>query len=110
LGLVIVIDALDEFCDYNKIRFVLQLLSMTTGLMAVELLIFLTSLPEISIRDGFAEIDASQRRHLILHRIELSQVYRDIHVFVKSHLRKVMHSLTSSLGLSCHEMVEELVL
>ncbi len=80
--LVVVIDALDECRDENEIAFVLQLLSETSELdMGRQLLIFLTSRPEIPIRCGIADIPAAQRRHLILHRIDPTVVGQDLHTY-----------------------------
>jgi hypothetical protein len=80
--LVVVIDALDECRDENEISFVLQLLSETSELdMGRQLLVFVTSRPEIPIRCGIANIPAAQRRHLILHRIDPTVVGHDLYTF-----------------------------
>ncbi len=109
LPCVIVVDALDECSDESEIEFVLQLLSTTAGLMTARLLIFLTSRPEIPIRQGFEEMDASKRRHLILHHVEPSVVDHDISVFFESRLGKLVQSLPSSWGTSTGEVLEKLV-
>jgi hypothetical protein len=106
---VIVIDALDECNNKSEIEFVLQLLSATAGLMTSQLLIFLTSRPGIPIRQGFEEMDESQRRHLILHRVEPIVVDHDISIFFESRLGKLMQSLPSPWGSSRLEVMEELV-
>jgi hypothetical protein len=54
--LVIVVDALDECHSADEIEFVLALLSQTSGLAVAELRIFLTSRPEILIREGLLDL------------------------------------------------------
>jgi hypothetical protein len=107
--LVIVVDALDECRDESEIEFVLQLLSTTSGLMTTELLIFLTSRPEIPIRQGFQGIPESRRRHLILHHIEPSVVDRDIRLFFESLLERSIQSLQLPPKISSDTVVDELV-
>ena len=53
LGLIIVIDALDECEREEDIQVILQLLTQTRGLGPVLLRIFVTSRPELPIRLGF---------------------------------------------------------
>jgi hypothetical protein len=67
--IVVVIDALDECSDEREIGFVTELLSETTGLAVAQLKIFLTSRPEVAIREGMLEVPAAQRQHVILHHI-----------------------------------------
>ncbi len=84
--LVVVVDALDECHDEDEIAFVLELLSQTSGLAVRQLRIFLTSRPEVPIRSRIASIPESQRRHLILHRIEPAVVDDDLYVFFEHSL------------------------
>jgi hypothetical protein len=80
--LVVVIDVLDECREENEIAFVLQLLSETSQLdIGQQLLIFLTSRPEIPIRCGIVNIPAAQRRHLILQCIDSTVVSQDLHTY-----------------------------
>jgi hypothetical protein len=79
---VVVIDALDECHDESEIAFVLQLLSETSELdMGRQLLIFLTSRPEIPIRCSITSIPAAQQRHMVLQRIDRIVVDQDLYTF-----------------------------
>ncbi len=93
--LVVVIDALDECNDEREITFVLQLLSETSGFAVPRLLVFLTSRPEILIREGIYVIPEAQRRHLILHHIHPDVVDHDIRVFLEQKLGSVIRNLSS---------------
>jgi hypothetical protein len=86
---IVIIDALDECRDEREIEFVLQLLSETPELAVERLKIFLTSRPEIPIRNGIQEIPPCQRRHLVLHHIDPVIVDGDIQLFFEHELRKV---------------------
>jgi hypothetical protein len=87
--LVVVIDALDECRDEREVELVLQLVSATSDLAAPQLLIFLTSRPEIPIRMGFADMPDDCFQHLILHRVEESEVNRDIRVYLQHQLSRI---------------------
>jgi hypothetical protein len=88
--LVIVVDALDECHAVDEIRFVLALLSQTSGLAMAGLRVFLTSRPEILIREGFLDMPESARRHLVLHHIDPLIVGQDIRIFFERSLAKMI--------------------
>ncbi len=85
-SLVVVIDALDECSDEREIGFVLRLLSETPGFALVQLKIFLTSRPLVSIREGMCDIPLEQQQHFILHHIEEAVVNSDIRVYFEHSL------------------------
>jgi hypothetical protein len=89
---VIVIDALDECKAPAEIEFVLELLSETSSLAAsvAPLRIFLTSRPEVTVRAGLHHMSGSQRRHVILHRVEPSVISRDISIFFEHSLAAII--------------------
>jgi hypothetical protein len=103
-AVVIVIDALDECSDGHEIEFLLQLLSETPSLIAAQLRIFLTSRPEILIRDGYLDLPASERRHLTLHHIEPSVVDQDIRVFFERKLGRMLQKHQSSPNSFEHDL------
>ncbi len=108
-GLVVVIDALDECNDAGEITFVLQLLSETSGLAVSRLHIFLTSRPEIPIREGFQDIPATERRHLILHRIDPLIVDHDIRAYLEHNLGSIILKSSLHSGLPYDTILQELV-
>jgi hypothetical protein len=106
--LVIVADALDECMDENGIASVLHLVSETLGMTATGLLMFLTSRPEVPIREGLESMLPSQRRHLILHRIDPPIVDEDIRRFINHHLGSLIRKRPMS-DESAADIVPELV-
>ncbi len=58
---------------------------------AAGLRIFLTSLPEIPIREGLLDMPESARRHLVLHHIESSTIGHDIRIFFERSLAGIIH-------------------
>ncbi len=108
LPLVFVIDALDECTDESGIAFVLQLVTGTSSLAASGMMLFLTSRPEIPIREGLEYIPASHRRLLILHRISPAIVDEDIRIFLEHNLGSLMRKRLLPDN-STRDIIEELV-
>jgi hypothetical protein len=107
--LVLVIDALDECRSEREIRFVTQLLSETTCLAVEQLKIFLTSRPEVAIREGMLNVPANQRQHLILHHIEQSIVDQDIRVFFERRLGDMIQKRLLTTRSSEADIIRQLV-
>ncbi|KAK1139415.1 hypothetical protein N8T08_000778 [Aspergillus melleus] len=83
---VIVIDALDE-CDDGDIEILLKLLPRLQGSKSIRLRIFLTSRPELSIRNGFEQNRDYQNTILQ----EVSSIEHDIRIFLQyrfSHIKE----------------------
>ncbi|CAG8309831.1 unnamed protein product [Penicillium nalgiovense] len=83
---VIVIDALDE-CEDDDIGFLLRLLPQLQKSKSIHLRIFLTSRPELSIREGFEE--NKDHQDIVLHQVP--SIEHDIRVFLQhrlSHIRE----------------------
>ncbi|KAI9036194.1 WD40 repeat-like protein [Aspergillus affinis] len=83
---VIVIDALDE-CEDNDIEILLRLLPQLQKSKSIRLRIFLTSRPELSIRDGFER----NRDHSDIVLQEVPGIEHDIRVFLRhrfSHIKE----------------------
>jgi hypothetical protein len=83
---VLVVDALDECEDNNNSRIILQLLAEARSLRTVRLRVFLTSRPEIPIRNGIHRIPQAEHQDFILQNIPLAIVNRDISLFLKYNL------------------------
>ncbi len=108
--LIIVVDALDKCQAADEIEFVLALLSQTSGLAVAQLRIFLTSRPEIVIREGLLDMPESARRHLVLHHIDSFVVGRDIGVFFERNLARVMRNGPLLSNMSDEAALQQLVL
>ena len=87
LGLIIVIDALDECERKEDIQVILRLLARTKNLSPVPLRIFVTSRPDLPIRLGFKQISNGTYQDLILHNIPKETIEHDIAIFLEHELR-----------------------
>jgi hypothetical protein len=108
-ALAVVIDALDECNDEREIAFVLQLLSETSRFVVPQLQIFLTSRPEIPIREGIYNIPESERQHLILHRIAPDVINHDIRIFFEQRLGSIIRKRPSPAAACGDSILQQLV-
>ena len=109
LGLIIVIDALDE-CEREKdIQVILQLLAQTKGLGPVSLRVFVTSRPEFPIRFGFKKMQDGTYQDLILHDIPKETIEHDIALFLEHELKVVSEERSLPLGWPSKDQIKELV-
>jgi len=86
LAFTLVIDALDECEGEDDVRVILQLFIEVKDLCNIQLSIFITSRPEISLRLGFQAMSEILHQDLILHNIPRSIIEQDISVFVRHEL------------------------
>ncbi|MCJ1464442.1 hypothetical protein MMC07_003055 [Pseudocyphellaria aurata] len=89
LGLVVVVDALDECDQEEDIREILRLLSRTRDIVPISLRFFLTSRPELHIRLGFTQMADGTYQDLILHEIPQQTIERDIARFLEHELGEI---------------------
>ena len=89
LGLLIVIDALDECERDEDIKVILQLLARTKCPGPISLRIFVTSRPELPIRLGFNQMLHETHQDLILHDIPKETIEHDITLFLEYELRMI---------------------
>jgi hypothetical protein len=108
-ALVVIIDALDECNDEREIQFVLQLLCETSGFAVSRLLIFLTSRPEIPVREGIEDIPETERQHLILHRIAPEVIDHDIRIFFEQRLGSIIRKFPNQTAVSGNDILQQLV-
>lgn len=95
LSHLFVIDALDECDSEDDIRKILQLLGKAKSLQNVRLRIFLTSRPELSLREEINELSRHQPVHnFILHDISPQTVDMDISKFLEYALGLVAKRLS----------------
>ena len=78
---VLVVDALDECDDDKNIRIILQLLAEARSLKTVRLRIFMTSRPEIAIRQSVYQLPGTDLRDFALHNISPATVDQDLSLF-----------------------------
>ncbi|KAI9763398.1 MAG: hypothetical protein M1839_006453 [Geoglossum umbratile] len=89
LGLIVVIDALDECERDEDVRTILQLLSRTKDLKLVSLRVFVTSRPELPIRLGFKQMSDGSYQDLVLHEVPKEAIEHDIAIFFEYELAKI---------------------
>ena len=109
LGLIIVIDALDECERKEDIQVVLQLLARTKNLSPVSLRIFVTSRPDLPIRLGFKQMSDGTYQDLILHNIPKETIEHDIAIFLEHELSMVSEQRSLPLGWPSKEQIQALV-
>jgi hypothetical protein len=106
---ILVIDALDECEDENNVRTILQLLTEAQVLEGVQLRVFLTSRPEVPIRNGFSQMLEAKHQDFILHNISQSIVNHDIRIFLEQNLKLIAQERTLAAGWPGDEIIKCLV-
>jgi hypothetical protein len=106
---VLIIDALDECNNDNDIRIILQLLAEAQSLKTIRLRVFLTSRPEIPIRNGFYRIPEAEHQDFVLHNISPSIVDQDIFIFLEYSLRLIGQERSLDAGWPGEEVIRCLV-
>ena len=109
LGLIIVIDALDECERKEDIQVILQLLARTKSLSPVSLRIFVTSRPDLPIRLGFKQMSDRTYQDLILQNIPKETIKHDIAMFLEHELKVVSKQRSLPLGWPSKEQIQALV-
>ncbi|KAH8588760.1 WD40-repeat-containing domain protein [Bisporella sp. PMI_857] len=107
---VLVVDALDECEGDNNVRIILELLAEARSLKTVRLRVFLTSRPEIPIRDSMHHSIRAERLHVALHNVPLMNVNHDILLFLEYNLGKIRRELTFEEDWPGEEVLRQLVL
>jgi hypothetical protein len=90
--IILVIDALDE-CERegrkDDTRVILRLLAEAKYLPTIQLKVFLTSRPEVSIRHGFSAMSSFTHHDCLLHHIAKDVIEHDILLFVRYELELI---------------------
>lgn len=89
LGLIVVIDALDECERDEDVRAILQLILQTKDLKPVSLRVFVTSRPELPVRIGFKQMSDGTYQDLILYEVPKETIEQDMTVFFKHEFAKI---------------------
>lgn len=109
LGIVIVVDALDECEREEDIRVILQLLAQARGLGPVSLRVFVTSRPELPIRLGFKKMLDGTYQDLLLHDIPKETIEHDIALFLEHELKLVSEQRSLPQGWPSKDQIQALV-
>ncbi|KAF2827163.1 hypothetical protein CC86DRAFT_289982, partial [Ophiobolus disseminans] len=105
----IVVDALDECDNDDDIQIIIRLLAEARSLKKVRLRVFLTSRPEVSIRDAFDQMTDAKPKDFKLHNILPSIVGQDIRLFLENELKSVGQRWYSHAGWPGAETIMQLV-
>ena len=84
--MVVVVDALDECDREDDVTTIIGLLPKAKQLSSVRLKFFVTSRPEVPIRDEFKEINGSYK-DIVLHKVSEPVIEHDISVFLEFRLK-----------------------
>jgi NACHT domain len=106
---LLVVDALDECDNDDDIRIVIHLLGATRLLRTVRLRVFLTSRPEVPIRNGFVQMPDTEHQDFILHNISQSIVDHDIRIFLEHNLGIIARERSLGIGCPGAEVLKRLV-
>ncbi|KAF1985199.1 hypothetical protein K402DRAFT_394897 [Aulographum hederae CBS 113979] len=106
---MLVVDALDE-CDNDKdIRLIVHLLAEAQSLEMARLRVFLTSRPEVPIRNGFVDVPDDDHKDFILHNISPSIIDQDISIFLKHDFELIAKEGSLDTGWPGPEIIKRLV-
>ena len=106
--LVLVIDALDECDDENKIRLLVRLLAKSKELQKIRVRVFITSRPEQPIRLGFKNIDGDAHRDYALHDIDKGITQQDIFLFLLHKLEEIREDYEIEQGWPAGTVIQAL--
>jgi hypothetical protein len=107
--LVLVVDALDECKGENDIQMIVLLLAEARSLRNVRLRVFMTSRPEIPIRQGFTQIPEAEHQDFILHNISPTIIDHDISIFLEHNLRIIGQERALAAGWPGEQNIRRLV-
>jgi hypothetical protein len=106
---VLVVDALDECENENDIRIILSLFSEARSLDLVRLQIFITSRPEVPIRQGVYQIPEAEHQDFVLHNICPAIVDHDITIFLEHELGFIGQERALGAGWPGGKVIQRLV-
>ncbi|KAE8378117.1 hypothetical protein BDV26DRAFT_292593 [Aspergillus bertholletiae] len=107
--LVIVIDALDECDPENDIGLLLRLLPMISTQSSIRIRVFLTSRPEIPVREGFHNVSEDIHRSIGLHEIVECSIKHDILLFMNDRFEEMRRKLSVPQDWPGEKKIQDLV-
>jgi hypothetical protein len=105
----LIIDALDECEGENDIRSILQVVADARSLETGRPRIFLTSRPEVPIRNGFINIPSAQHQDFVLHNKSPVIINHDICVFLEHNFHALGKELYLGDGWPGADIINRLV-
>lgn len=109
LGLIVIVDALDECEREEDVRAILQLLSRTKDISPVSLRVFVTSRPELPIRLGFKQMSDGTYQDLVLHDVPKKTIEHDIALFLEHELGEIRAQRSLSPDWPSKDQIQVLV-
>jgi hypothetical protein len=106
---VLIVDALDECDKEEHIGIILQLLAEARSLKTVRLRVFLTSRPDVPIRNGFIQMPDAEHQDFVLHNISPSIVDHDISVFFGYKLNRIRREQCLDARWPGDEVIQRLI-
>ncbi|KAE8310825.1 hypothetical protein BDV41DRAFT_566272 [Aspergillus transmontanensis] len=107
--LAIVVDALDECDPENDIGLLLRLLPRISIQSPIRLRVFLTSRPEIPIREGFDNVSENDHRSIGLHGVVESSIRHDILLFMNDRFEEMRQKFSLPQGWPGEKTIQDLV-
>ena len=107
-SLVIVVDALDECDDADDVHDIVKFFTEARSLNSVRLRVFMTSRPEIPIRQGFYQVP-DEYQAFILHNISPQVVNDDIALFFEAKFEELRKKARLSPDWPGHQSIKVLV-
>ncbi|UDD63191.1 hypothetical protein AFCA_010464 [Aspergillus flavus] len=107
--LAIVVDALDECDPENDIGLLLRLLPRISTQSPIRLRVFLTSRPEIPIREGFDNVSENDHRSIGLHGVVESSIRHDILLFMNDRFEEMRQKFSLPQGWPGESTIRDLV-
>jgi cob(I)alamin adenosyltransferase len=106
---IIVVDALDECDNDDNIRIIIHLLAEVRSLKTVRIRVFMTSRPEVPIRNGFIQMPDAEHQDFILHNISQLIVNHDIRIFLEHNFKLIAKEGYLAASWPGTEIIERLV-
>jgi NACHT domain len=95
-SMVVVIDALDECGEENKVTGIISLLTEVAQLPSMWLKFFVTSRPEAHIRESFQDL-GHFHNNVALHEVPMNVIEADIRTFLEFKLKEIHGKLSKRL-------------
>ena len=106
---LLVIDAVDECGTDDDMSHIVELLLDARGVNQTALRIFVTSRPEVAIRNGFNHDPGQHHLNIVLHQISEFIVQNDLFIFLVFHFTKIRERRRLGAGWPGNANIQRLV-